>query len=164
MNSNYLVRHANKDDAKGIHEVLLTAFEEYRHYYTPEGFNDTVMSEKAVIERMNDMTIFVAVDKKQNIIGTVGWQKINIKEAHIRGMAVLPEWQGNKSPASGLLQIVEKDAISKGCLYLTLDTTAVLKRAGIFYKKHGFKKMGKTGDFFGSIIYEYIKYLGDENI
>ena len=164
MTSNYLIRHANKNDAKGIHEVLLAAFEEYRHYYTPKGFNDTVMSEEAVIERMKEMIIYIAVDKKQNIIGTIGWQKINDKEGHIRGMAVLPKWQGKKSPASTLLQIVEKDAITKGCLYLTLDTTAVLKRAGNFYKKHGFKETGKIGDFFGSIIYEYIKYLDHENL
>jgi len=113
---------------------------------------------------MKEMIIYIAVDKKQNIIGTIRWQKINDKEGHIRGMAVLPKWQGKKSPASTLLQIVEKDAITKGCLYLTLDTTAVLKRAGNFYKKHGFKETGKIGDFFGSIIYEYIKYLDHENL
>ena len=163
MNSDYVIRHANRDDALGIHKVLLAAFEEYRHHYTPEGFNDTVMSEGAVIERMKEMVIFVAVDNKQNIIGTIGWQKIDEKEAHIRGMAVYPNWQGKKSPASALLQAVENEATIKGCSFLTLDTTAVLKRAGNFYKKHGFKKTGKTGNFFSSKIYEYIKHLKEEN-
>ena len=57
------------------------------------------------------------------------------------------------------MQIVEDDARSKGCSILTLDTTEVLQRAQMFYKKHGFKKTGKTSDFFGSTIYEYAKEI-----
>ena len=155
----YLIRRANKNDAKGIHKVLLAAFEEYRDFYTPEGFNDTVMSEEAVINRMKGMILYVATDQNQKIIGTIGWQKINNKEAHIRGMAVLPNWQGKSGPASALLQIVEQDAKTEGSRFLTLDTTKILKRAQNFYKKYGFKETGKTGNFFGSIIYEYIKSL-----
>ncbi len=147
------------NDANGIYEVLLAAFEEFRHYYTPEGFNDTVMSEEAIIERMKDMILYVATDQKQKIIGTIGWQRINPKEAHIRGMAVLPDRQGKDSPAIDLLQILEKDARLEGCILLTLDTTAVLERAQNFYKKNGFEKTGKTGDFFGSIIYEFAKEI-----
>ncbi|MFX1435656.1 MAG: GNAT family N-acetyltransferase [Promethearchaeota archaeon] len=159
MKIDFEIREATPNDAKGIHEVLLAAFEEYRHFYTPEGFNDTVMSEEAVLERMREMTIYVAIDQRKNIIGTIGWQKINNEEGHIRGMAVLPKWQGMKSPATALLFTVENDAIAKECTFLTLDTTAVLKRARTFYKKHGFVETGKTGDFFNSTIYEYIKYL-----
>jgi len=33
------------------------------------------------------------------------------------------------------------------------------ERAQAFYRKSGFTETGKTGDFFGSIIYEYIKRL-----
>ena len=162
MNQDYLIRPASHNDAKGIYEVLLAAFEKYRHYYTPEGFSDTVMSENAVIERMKEMKLYVAVDQKQQIIGTIGWQKINSNEAHIRGMAVNPIWQGKMSPAAALLQIVEIEAFIEGCTFITLDTTAVLKRAETFYKKYGFKLTCKTGDFFGSKIFEYIKYLDKE--
>jgi GNAT superfamily N-acetyltransferase len=77
-------------------------------------------------------------------------------------MAVLPKWQGKKGPAAALLRIVENDAFIEGCTFLTLDTTAVLKRAETFYKKYGFKLTCKTGDFFGSKIFEYIKYLDKE--
>ncbi|MFW9970297.1 MAG: GNAT family N-acetyltransferase [Candidatus Odinarchaeota archaeon] len=162
MKEDLIIRKALNYDAKGIHEVLLAAFEEFRYFYTPEGFKDTVMSEEDVIERMKEMTIYVAIDDHQTIIGTIGWQKIDNEEAHIRGMAVHPKWQGEKSPAATLLSAVEKDAIKEGFTYLTLDTTTVLKRARSFYKKHGFEKTGKNGNFFGSIIYEYIKYLNIE--
>ncbi len=153
------IRIAKYRDAKEIHKVILSAFEEYRHFYTPEGFADTVMSEEAVKERMEKMNLYVAVDHNRMIIGTIGWQKISENEAHLRGMAIIPDKQGNDSPAAPLLKIVEDDARSKGCNILTLDTTNILKRAQNFYKKHGFEETGKTDDFFGSIIYEYAKKL-----
>ncbi len=159
IEKDFVIRKALPKDAKGIHEVLLTAFVEFRDYYTSEGFTDTVLSEEAVLERMKEMTVYVAVDRKKIIIGTIGWQKIGHEEAHIRGMAVHPKCQGSKSPATNLLQTVEDDAVKNKCLFLTLDTTAVLKRAASFYKKHGFELTGRTGDFFGSKIYQYIKYL-----
>ena len=159
MKREFKIRLAEYQDAKEIHEVILSAFDEYRHYYTPEGFADTVMSEETTIERTKEMSLYVAVDQEGLIIGTIGWQKVSTDEGHIRGMAVIPKRQGKTSPAATLLKTVEDDARSKGCNILTLDTTKVLKRAQNFYKKHGFKKTGKTGDFFGSIIYEYAKKI-----
>ncbi|MFX1573275.1 MAG: GNAT family N-acetyltransferase [Promethearchaeota archaeon] len=157
MKKEYIIRKAVSSDAKGIHEVLLGAFEEFRKYYSPEGFSDTVLSEKIALERMKEMTVFVAINREGKVIGTIGWKKVSRKEGHIRGMAVDPKKQGKNSPAADLLQKIEEDAQTQGCTYLTLDTTAVLKRAQNFYKKHGFKKTGKIGDFFGSIIYEFAK-------
>ncbi|MFX1376061.1 MAG: GNAT family N-acetyltransferase [Promethearchaeota archaeon] len=155
----YIIRNAEKSNAKGIHEVLLAAFEEYRCYYSPEGFADTVLSEKAVLERIKNMRIYIAIDQNNEIIGTIGWKKLSEKEGHIRGMAVHPKRQGNRSPASDLLKIVERDARSQGCTFLTLDTTEVLQRAQNFYRKHGFDKTGKTGDFFGVLVYEFKKNI-----
>ena len=162
MKKEYKVRKAEKKDAKGIHEVVLAAFEKFRDFYSPEGFANTVMSEEATLERINEMTLFVAIDQNSEIIGTIGWRKLSEKEGHIRGMAVHPKRQGKNSPAAELLQKVENDARFQGCSFLTLDTTAILKRAQNFYKKHGFKKTGKIGDFFGSTIYEYAKKISHE--
>ncbi|MFX0035552.1 MAG: GNAT family N-acetyltransferase [Candidatus Hermodarchaeota archaeon] len=159
MDRQYEIRRAELDDANDIHGVLLAAFEEYRQYYTPEGFFDTVMSEDIVKKRMKEMTLYVAIDLNGKIIGTIGWLKVSVEEGHIRGMAVIPERQGKNSPATDLLLAVENDARSKGCSFLTLDTTNPLKRAQNFYKKHGFRETGKIGDFFGSIICEYAKTI-----
>jgi len=159
MKKDYKIRKAKSDDAKGIHEVLLRAFEEFREFYSPEGFSDTVLSEQIALERMKEMTVFVAIEHNGKIIGTISWKKVSENEGHIRGMAVHPKKQGKIGPAAELLHKVENDALSQGCTYLTLDTTAILKRAQNFYKKHGFKKTGKTGDFFGSTIYEFAKKI-----
>ena len=159
MNKNYLIRRAQPKDAKGIHKVILAAFEEFRDFYSEEGFTDTVMSENIALERMSDMIIYVAVDESDKIIGTVGWKKVSEKECHLRGMAVHPRRQGKGSPASELLQKVQDEAYSQGCSFLTLDTTAPLQRAQNFYTKHGFRKTGKTSDFFGSTVYEFTKEI-----
>ena len=120
------------------------------------------MSEKVAVERIKDMTIFIAVNHNDEIIGTIGWKRVNREEGHIRGMAVHPSYQGKESPATDLLKMVEKDARSQGCNFLTLDTTEVLERAQNFYRKNGFTKTGKTGDFFGATIFEFKKMLSDE--
>ncbi|MBY8990972.1 MAG: GNAT family N-acetyltransferase [Candidatus Lokiarchaeota archaeon] len=158
----YLIRKAKPKDAKGIHEIFLAAFEEFRYFYSPEGFADTVMSEKAVVERIKNMSIYIAVDKNEEITGTIGWKKVNNKEGHIRGMAVHPRIQGKDSPAIDLLKKVESDGLSQGCTFLTLDTTEVLQRAQNFYRKNGFTKTGKTGNFFGATIYEFAKKISSE--
>jgi N-acetylglutamate synthase-like GNAT family acetyltransferase len=158
----YIIRKAEKSDAKGIHEVILAAFEEYRYYYSPEGFADTVMSEEVTEERIKNMVIYIAIDQNGEIIGTIGWKKVNKREGHIRGMAVHPRMQGKESPANDLLIMVEEDARSQGCTFLTLDTTEVLERAQNFYGKNGFTKTGKTGDFFGVTIFEFKKIISDE--
>ena len=162
MKEDYLIREAEIKDAKGIHEVILIAFEEFRYFYSPEGFADTVMSEKAVAKRIDNMTIYIAVDQNDEIIGTIGWNKLSEKEGHIRGMAVDPKMQGKESPATDLLRKVEEDAQSQGCNFLTLDTTEVLQRAQNFYRKNGFIKTGKIGDFFGATIFEFAKEISTE--
>ena len=162
MKREYMIRKAQPKDAKGIHEVVLAAFEEFRYFYSPEGFADTVMSEKAVVKRIDNMPIYIAVEPNNEIIGTIGWKKLSENEGHIRGMVVHPKMQGKDSPANDLLQTVEKDARSQGCSFLTLDTTEVLQRAQNFYRKNGFKKTGKIGDFFGTTIFEFAKNISTE--
>jgi len=162
MKLDYIIRKAQPKDAKGIHEVLLAAFEEFRYFYSPEGFANTVMSEEVALERLRKMTLFVAVNENHEVVGTVGWKRISEKEGHIRGMAVHPKFQGKNSPAAGLLKEVEIHALSQSCIFLTLDTTVILKRAQNFYRKHGFKETGKKGDFFGSTIYEFEKKISHE--
>jgi len=160
MVNDFLIRRASIDDAKAIHKVLLAAFEEFRYFYSFEGFNDTVLSEETAKDRIEEMNVYVAVDKNGEVIGTIGWQKISQSEGHIQGMGVIPIWQGKKSPVKSLLQHVELAARKEGCKIISLDTTGILKRAQRFYEKNGYKKTGRTGDFFGSKIFEFIKELG----
>jgi N-acetylglutamate synthase-like GNAT family acetyltransferase len=160
MHRDYKIRLATNLDIKEIQKILLLAFEEYRDFYTPEAFTDTILSDyETAKERLKQMKVYVAVDHNGNIIGTIGWQKINIEEGHIRGMAVHPKVQGMNSPATSLLQCVEDEARSEGHIIMTLDTTEILQRAQKFYKKNGYKKTGKTTKWLGHIIIEFAKKL-----
>jgi GNAT superfamily N-acetyltransferase len=77
---------------------------------------------------------------------------------HLRGMAVLPEWQGH-SIAQQLLLQAEDDLHAAGCCRITLDTTAPLQRAMRFYERNGYRPSGNTTDFFGMPLYEFVKEL-----
>jgi len=53
-----------------------------------------VLTLETVGQRLSDMSLFVAIDETGEIVGTVGCNIINGKEAQIRGMGVRPKWQG----------------------------------------------------------------------
>jgi GNAT superfamily N-acetyltransferase len=159
MNNEYIIHRATMNDASGIQKTLLAAFKPYKDFYNRKAFSDTVLRGEKIRERLNNMRVYVAVDKTGKITATIGWQKIRNEEGHIRGMAVHPQRQGNNSPAKKLLNHVEAEAKSEGCKIMTLDTTQVLLRAHRFYKKNGYKETGKKTYWFGHIIYEFAKEL-----
>jgi GNAT superfamily N-acetyltransferase len=102
------------------------------------------------------MCLFVAVSDEE-IVGTIGCM-VSESEGHLRGMAVLPDWQGT-GVALALLQSAEVELKKNGCGYVTLDTTAPLMRAVRFYAKNGYSASGRVADFFGMPLYEYRKLL-----
>ena len=101
------------------------------------------------------MQVFVAVAGDQ-IVGTIACSKQDADEGHLRGMAVLPEWLGREI-AEKLLRAAETELAQQGCSRITLDTTEPLQRAMRFYEKHGYRRSGKTTDFFGMPLHEYVK-------
>jgi ribosomal protein S18 acetylase RimI-like enzyme len=108
--------------------------------------------------RLAETCVFVATGPSGDIIGTVGYHVVGSEEAHIRGMAVLPAWQG-RAVAQGMLDAVLTDARRRGCSKATLDTTAPLERAVRFYERNGFRASGRVADFFGMPLFEYVRPL-----
>lgn len=90
-------------------------------------------------------------------MGTIGGATHGA-DGHLRGMAVLPEWQGT-GVASALLAAIEAELEKRGCTASTLDTTEPLARAIGFYAGHGYSPTGRVSDFFGMKLYEYSKKL-----
>lgn len=152
-----LVRLASTSDADQISLCLAAAFEPFRSSYTPAAFADTVLTSSQLRQRMAHMTIYVAINPGQEVLGTVGCS-IEGHTGHLRGMAVLPGAQGS-GIAERLLKVVESDLIAANCARLTLDTTLPLQRAIGFYKRHGFTPSGRIEDFFGMPLHEYEKRL-----
>jgi ribosomal protein S18 acetylase RimI-like enzyme len=151
------IRKANEGDSAGILECLRMAFEPYRQQYSPEAFADTTLSPDTLRNRFSTMSILVAIAEDQ-VVGTVAWNIVGDREGHIRGMAVLPAWQG-RGIAEQLLEAVEFELRGRSCSRITLDTTEPLRAAIRFYEKNGFRKTGKIRDFFGMPLLEYVRNL-----
>ena len=73
-------------------------------------------------------------------------------------MAVVPERQAT-GIANQLLACAESELGQRNCSHITLDTTEPLERAMHFYERHGYRRSGKVGDFFGMPLIEFVKGL-----
>ena len=168
-----VIRKATPSDSSGILECLRAAFEVYRSRYTPGAFVDTVLTADALQHRLATMCVLVAVSESGEIVGTIGGHVVDAglsqkkvsrekvdqeKEGHIRGVAVLPAWQGS-GVAAQLLKSIESELRNQGCSVISLDTTEPLLPAMRFYEKNGFRKSGKVTNFFDMPLFEYVKLL-----
>jgi ribosomal protein S18 acetylase RimI-like enzyme len=153
----FVIRQAELGDAEGIAACLRAAFEPYRDAYTVGAFEDTVPSLMVVERRFEFMQMFVAVTGSGDAVGTIGYSVAG-DEGHLRGMAVLPEWEGS-GIARRLLASAEAALRAQGCSCVTLDTTAPLERAIRFYERQGYSRTGRVTDFFGMPLHEFRKEL-----
>jgi ribosomal protein S18 acetylase RimI-like enzyme len=158
MTKAFSIRKASLRDADEILQCLEQAFATYRDSYTPGGFADTILTPETLQKRFTEMTILVAVDESDHVIGTMAYKMENNSEGHIRGMAVRPECHGS-GVAKKLLDQVEADLRDLHCRIITLDTTRPLKRAIRFYEKNGFRATGEVNSFFGMDLFAYRKDL-----
>jgi GNAT superfamily N-acetyltransferase len=156
-----VIRRAASADAAAILECLSSAFAAYRDRYTAAAYADTVLSAETIRERMASMALLVAVSEGEEIVGTIGCQVTSPGEGHLRGMAVLPPWQG-RGVAADLLTAAEAELRHQHCARITLDTTEPLDRAMRFYEKYGYRRSGKVTDFFGMPLFEYAKIIASE--
>ena len=156
--SSVIIRKAKKEDAPKILACLREAFEEFRKSYTNEAFLDTVLTPETLEERLQKMSIFVAVDSACQIVGTIACGLLSSEEGHLRGMAVLPSLRGS-GIAAELLRQAETELRQLRCSRVTLDTTGPLLRAMRFYEKHGYQRSGRVTDFFGMPLIEYQRFL-----
>src|SRR6266540_4245599 len=146
MSAEVSVRRAAMADAQGVLDCLAAAFAPYRAEYTPEAFQDTVLTVETIRRRLSDMSVLVAVGEDGRVVGTIAYRRVDGEEGHIRGMAVIPDCQG-RGVARRLLECAETELRRLGCSRLSLDTTRPLKRAVSFYEKYGFRSTGRVSDF-----------------
>jgi GNAT superfamily N-acetyltransferase len=153
-----LVRKAHAADFQGILKCFQEAFAPYHGVYTPGAYQDTVVGPEALKNRMATMCVFVAASASGEVVGTVACNAVSPDEGHIRGMAVRPAWHGI-DVAGKLIQSVETELRDWGCTRISLDAAFPLQRAMRFYEKHGFRRSGRVGDFYGMELVEFVKPL-----
>jgi ribosomal protein S18 acetylase RimI-like enzyme len=157
------IRSATNNDAQEILGCLQAAFAPYREFYSPAAYLDTVLTPETLQDRLAQMQVFVAETRAGQIVGTIACQAISHGEGHLRGMAVLPSCQGARIAAE-LLNHAEAELRRQNCTEVTLDTTAPLERAIHFYEKLGYRRSGRTTDFFGMPLFEFHKYFPPSDI
>lgn len=154
----FVIRKAMAADSEGILNCLRSAFEPFKARYTPSAYADTVLDQRTLEQRLQEMIILVAVSSSAQIVGTIACKNVGHQEGHFRGMAVLPIWQG-RGVGQQLLDHAESEVSRSGCKRITLDTTEPLKRAMRFYERNGFRATERVTDFFGMSLFEYEKRL-----
>jgi len=154
----FIVRRANPADGDGILTCLHSAFEPSKTSYTRDAYADTVLDGAALNQRLSEMIIFIALSESGVVVGTIACKMVDVEEGYLRGMAVLPPWQGTDA-AQQLLEQAQSELRQLGCRRITLDTTAPLKRAMRFYERNGFRATDRVTDFFGMKLFEYQKKL-----
>jgi len=157
----FSTRRAEAADSRGILACLREAFGPFRASYTPAAFADTVLDPESLRHRFAKMTVLVALNRSNVVIGTIACDVMETGEGHIRGMAVLPDYQG-AGIADALLGAAERELRLQKCSRITLDTTQPLQRAIRFYERNGFRPSGKIDNFFGMPLFEYVKNLAPE--
>ena len=152
------IRQAELKDIPGVIDCLTAAFEPYRQSYTQDAFRNTVPTAGAAQLRLKEMPILIAEHGSSSIIGSISYQVFNSCEGHLRGMAVVPEFQGS-GVAERILWAAEAELRELGCSRVTLDTTLPLKRATRFYIQHNYQATGITKDFYGMPLFEFERGL-----
>ena len=152
----FAIRRADSSNGEAILACLASAFAPYRNSYTSAAFEDTVLDSESVQRRLREMCVFVAVSQGK-VVGTLALVASG-DAGHLRGMAVLPEWQG-RGVASALLEAAEGEVRKQHLKRVTLHTTEPLARATRFYERHGFTRSGRVSDFFGMPLHEWVKFL-----
>jgi ribosomal protein S18 acetylase RimI-like enzyme len=160
MNQDFSIRKATLRDGDEILQCLRQAFAPYRRDYATEAFADTVLTPETLRLRLAEMTILIAASGSGHVMGTIAYKLAESGEAHIRGMAVLPELHGSPV-AKALLARAEADLRDLGCRVVTLHTTRPLARAIRFYEKNGFRATGEVSSFFGMDLFAYRKEIGE---
>jgi N-acetylglutamate synthase-like GNAT family acetyltransferase len=153
-----IIREATLPDMDAVLECLRSAFAPYEHHYTRAAFQDTTLTRESYSRRLKEMTVFSAVDNSGRVVGTIACNVMENGEGHLRGMAVVPECQAS-GVANQLLARAEQELAQQHCSRVTLDTTEPLQRAMRFYERHGYRRSGKVGAFFGMPLIEYVKVL-----
>ena len=84
MTQAFTISEGGQQHAEGILRTLSEAFAPYRSSYTLAAYADTVLNPDALRQRLKEMTILLAVDRSDNVIGTVAYKVGHGAEGHIR--------------------------------------------------------------------------------
>jgi ribosomal protein S18 acetylase RimI-like enzyme len=153
------IRDAKIEEASIIRDVLSEAFKPYKHLYSTQAYNATVLSIREIEKRIKHPHIKILVADYQNLsVGTVSIADKQENEIYIQSMAVTPSFQ-NMGIGWSMLREIEKMALRKRYWILSLECYIPLVNAKNLYKRFGFRETGNIRDYYGINIFEMIKNI-----
>jgi ribosomal protein S18 acetylase RimI-like enzyme len=152
------IRLAETGDAAAISSLLLQSFEEYKPLYTEEGFAATTPNAEAVIDRLREGPVWIAL--ANNVAVGTASAVLKGESLYVRGMAVLPSTRGQRI-GELLLRRINEHAISQNCKRMVLSTTPFLDRAIRLYERFGFQRTSEgPHDLFGTPLFTMERAVG----
>jgi len=158
-----IVKVTNPDLAITLHEILSAAFDPFASLYTQAALETTIAEEIIIKERIESQhyTVYAAT-WAGSLTGTVSTIRTEGQGLYFLSMAVLPEYNG-RGIARALMDAIEAEARQLGCNYIHLETWDPLVQAIRLYEKCGYRKTGRTRDYYGIEIFEMRKWVLQEN-
>lgn len=151
------IQRAAALDAGSIASILRQAFVEFESSYTKKGFAATVLGTRAILRRMREGPVWVAICEGRFVATASAVQKET--GVYVRGMAVIPLARG-LGIGRLLLQEAECFAFSVEARRLFLSTTPFLARAIELYGRSGFHRTNEgPHDLFGTPLFTMEKRL-----
>jgi len=149
----------NPGDARQVYRALAQAFEPFRQFYTKKAFEATILSPDLFEDRIVNSEEDVLVALLDGIIaGTASVKVQEESNLYLCSMGVKPEHQ-KKGIGFALLAEVEADAKRKQCRTISLETYPLLTKAIALYERFGFRRTGRTRDYYGVTIFEMKKEI-----
>ena len=151
------IRLASNTDVDALSVVLRQAFAEFEPLYTEGGFAATVLGADAIVLRMKEGPVWVAV-YDEHLVGTAAAVR-RAADVYVRGMAIVP---GARGYGIGRLLLQEVESFARSCNAerLFLSTTPFLTAAIRLYQQFGFMRTGEgPHDLFGTQLFTMEKSL-----
>lgn len=158
-----IAKVTNPNLAFKLHEILSAAFDPFAPLYTKAALETTIAEELVIKDRIESQQYTVyAATWAGTLAGTVSTIQTEGQGLYFLSMAVLPEYT-SRGIARALMDAVEVEARLLGCNFIHLETWDPLVQAIRLYEKCGYRKTGRTRDYYGIEIFEMRKWVLQEN-
>ena len=135
-----MIRHAEPEDAKGIHDVALKSWKDtYSHILTEETIEDTINDWYSIedLRKQTKHPVFYVAEVEEDLVGFVHIT-LEDQEATLHRIYIDPDYQG-QGIGSRLYEKAEEE-IREYADKVKLEVFAENRKGNNFYEKEGFKE------------------------
>ena len=160
---NYVLRDFRSDDAVGVNQIALAAFDEYQSAYSDWLSFSKKIGAMATLAQHGELIVAATEDALLGAVVYVGPEKpkadfFESEWSIMRMLVVHPEYRGRglgRALANECIRRAERD----GCSCIALHTTPIMTVALSMYQRMGFELLREAPSIFGVSYGIYLKQL-----